>query len=415
MAQRITRSLFRKAEKCLVGGVSSPVRAFGYVGGNPVLVKRARGSKVFDYDGNEYIDYVLSWGASILGHNHPDISSAVKKALVVGLGFGTTHQSEIELAVLIKEAIPFIDKIRFVNSGTEAVMGAVRLARGYTGRDKIIKFEHAYHGHADYLLAKAGSGLATLSIPFSSGVPRNFLRHTLIAKSGDKQGIADIFRKYAGQIAAVIIEPVGGNFGVVPPDLEFLGFLRSLTRRSGTLLIADEVITGFRFCFGAATQEFGIEPDLICLGKIIGGGLPIGAYAGKKEIMNYLAPLGKVYQASTFSGNPVLMQAGLAALKNLKKNPSGYTRTRDFTEFIILNLLDLARKKNIELETAYFTNIFSVKFRQRNLFRIFYRALLRQGVYLAPSEYEANFLSFAHTHEDIEKTIAAARQAFKRL
>ncbi|MDP2941831.1 MAG: glutamate-1-semialdehyde 2,1-aminomutase [Candidatus Omnitrophota bacterium] len=418
MAKRESMSsqqLFKQAKKYLVGGVSSPARSFSYVGGRPVLIEKGRGSKAYDYDGKSYIDYVLSWGAAITGHREPAVVSALKRQLGFGLGFGTTNAKEVALAKEIQAAIPFAEKIRFVNSGSEAVMAALRLARGYTARDKILKFENAYHGHADYLLVKGGSGLATLSIASSAGVPKDFIRHTLVSPINDAEAVNKIFKKYADEIAAVIIEPVGANYGVIPPDLEFLRLLRRLTEKFGVLLVFDEVITGFRFHYGAAAQAFGVRPDLICLGKVIGGGLPIGAYAGKEEIMRQLAPQGKVYQASTFSGNPLVMQAGLAALNALKKLEGNYPGLIDLTGYLASGLRQEAAKRKINLEVTDYGTMFSIKFSDRTKFARFYRLMLASGVYFAPSEYEANFLSFAHTRKDIDQTINAAQKAFHKI
>lgn len=411
MAKRITGGLFKKAQQYLVGGASSPVRAFNYVGGDPMLIKSGHGSKVLDYDGNESIDYVLSWGSLILGHAFPEILRSIKKAAAYGLSFGTTNQYEVGLAALIHQAIPPVEKIRFVNSGTEAVMAAVRLARGYTGRDKILKFENSYHGHADYLLVKGGSGLATLQIATSAGVPDDFIKNTLVAPVGDRKSIEKIFQKYGHQIAAVLFEPVGGNYGVIPPDIGFLKYLRQITRKYGSLLIADEVITGFRFNFGSFVYESGITTDLFCLGKIIGGGLPVGAYGGKETIMNHLAPVGKVYQASTFSGNPVVMQAGLSTLTILKKLKKDYGRIQGLTAYLVESIKEEAELRGIGLEVAHFGSMFSFKFKEKEQFRRFYRNLFKRGVYFAPSEFEANFLSFAHSRQDINRTIELARLA----
>lgn len=397
--------LFKEAKKYLVAGVNSPVRSFSYVGGNPLFIKAGKGSRVFDYQGNNFIDYVLSFGALILGHSHPAVLGAVKEKINAGFSFGATNKTEIQLAREIINAIPFIEKIRFVNSGTEAVMGALRLARGYTKRDKILKFQHSYHGHADYLLVNSGSGLATLGIPSSSGVPRDFIKHTLIASYGDLNAIKEIFRKHGKEIAAVIVEPVGGNYGVILPDIDFLKNLRKITRKFKTLLIFDEVITGFRFNYGALAQAWGIIPDIICLGKIIGGGLPIGAYGAKAKIMRYLAPLGDVYQASTFAGNPVVMQAGLSTLKILRKLKKDYKRLGKLTEFLTQSLKREALSRRISLEVSCYGSMFSVKFSKKELFQKFYRSLLDNGVYFAPSEFEANFLSFAHTQKDVNATI----------
>jgi len=416
---KVTRSqghqLFAEAKKYLVGGVNSPVRSFRYVGGDPVLIKSGRGAKVFDYDNKEYIDYVLSWGALILGHAYSPVIKALRSKIASGLSFGTTNKDEIELAALISKAIPFAQKIRFTNSGTEAVMGAVRLARGFTKRDKIVKFNNSYHGAADYLLAKGGSGLATLGIPSSSGVPKDFTRHTLVLPFGDESAIEELFKHHGREIAAVLVEPVGGNYGVLPANINFLKKLRALTKRYTSLLIFDEIITGFRFRFGSIAQEFGIEPDLICLGKIIGGGLPIGAYAGKTNIMEHLAPLGDVYQASTFSGNPVVMQAGLATLIALKKLNKEYSVLNALTEYLTGNIIRQAQVHNLDLEVARFGSMFSFKFKDKELFVRFYRRLLERGIYFAPSEFEANFLSFAHKKTDIDKTISALGAVFTKL
>lgn len=409
------KRLFESAKKYLVGGVDSPVRSFNYVGIDPVLIKNGKGSKVYDYDGKRYIDYVLSWGSAILGHAHPEVIRDIKNTLGGGLSFGTTNRLEIELAKTICAAIGFAEKARFVNSGTEAVMGAIRLARGYTGRDKILKFENSYHGHADYLLVKGGSGLATLNIPSSKGVPKNFVKDTLMIKPGDSDGIERIFRRHGKKIAAVIIEPVGGNFGVTAPDPRQMKQLRSISKKYGALLIFDEVITGFRFCFGSFAQRIGVRPDLICLGKIIGGGLPIGAYAGSDRIMKRLAPLGDVYQASTFSGNPVTMRSGLSTLNSLKRHKDGYARIENLAKYLVINIWKAAGKRKVALKINSYGSMFSLKFAEKKNFRIFYKKMLEKSVYLAPSEFESNFISFAHTKNDIEHTINAAKAAFERI
>jgi len=416
MAKRtINSKLFGEAQKYFVGGVNSPVRAFSYVGGDPLIIKKGYGSKVYDHDGNKYIDYVLSWGSLILGHAFPEVVDAVKAAACDGLSFGTTNIKEVELAKLIRKAIPFVEKIRFVNSGTEAVMGAVRLARGYTGRDKIVKFENAYHGHADYLLTKSGSGLATLGIPSSAGVPKDFAKHTIITPANNTNAIEAVFKRYGRKIAAVLVEPVGGNYGVLPPDIEFLKRLRILTAEYGALLIFDEVITGFRFSFGSFARNIGVTPDLIILGKIIGGGLPIGAYGGGRRVMDKLAPLGKVYQASTFSGNPVVMQAGITTLKVLASSRVKYKQLERFTEFLSSAIEKAARSRNIDLKVCRFGPMFSMKFEKKDNFRKFYKDILHAGVYFAPSEYEANFLSFAHSKKDIENTVQAIKLALHKI
>ena len=409
------RKLFNIAKRYLVGGVDSPVRSFKYVGGSPLLIKSGKSAKVFDYNNKEYLDYVLSWGAAILGHAHPQVVKAVKQKVNSGLSFGTTNGTEVELAKEISRVISFIEKIRFVNSGTEAVMGAVRLARAYTGRDKIIKFSHAYHGHADYLLAKAGSGLATLGIPLSKGVPADFIKHTLVASFGDIGVVEKIFKQNKGKIAAVLVEPVGGNYGVLPPNVKYLKKLRILTKKYKTLLIFDEVITGFRFGYGAVCQNFGIAPDLICLGKIIGGGFPIGAYAGSAKIMNNLAPTGKVYQASTFSGNPIIMQAGLSTLRFLKQQRKSYQKIKDLNDYLCINLKKIAERYRIFIELNYYGSMFSFKFESKDRFAEFYRLMLKAGIFFVPSEFEVNFLSFAHSKREINHTLYVARKVFKRM
>ena len=407
--------VFQAAKRVLVGGVNSPVRAFTNVGGDPIPIKSGRGPRIYDYDGGEYIDYVLSYGALILGHAHPHLTKGIKDVVSSGVAFGATNSLEVELAERIRTAIPGIKKIRFVNSGTEAVMGAVRLARGVTKKNKIVKFKGSYHGHADYLLAKSGSGLATMGLPASSGVPADFTRHTLIAQYGDESGINDIFEIFGSDIAAVIVEPVGGNNGVVPPDTAFLKYLRSVTRKYKALLIFDEVITGFRFHYGSAAAYFGVRPDIICLGKIIGGGLPIGAYGGSEKIMNKLAPLGKVYQASTFAGNPLVMKAGLITLKLLESHRKDYKRLNNITSRLAEVLRAKAQVYGVDMSVRHFGTMFSVHFRRKGQFKAFYRALLKRGVYFAPSEYESNFVSFAHSEGDIKKTIKAVEEAFRTI
>jgi len=400
-----TEKLFTGAKKYLVGGVNSPVRSFNYVGTNPLLIKNGKGSRVFDYDGNSYIDYVMSWGALILGHTHSKVVKDLKTAITKGLGFGTTNKAEIELAEIISNAIPLVEKTRFVNSGTESVMSALRLARGYTGRDKIVKFENSYHGHADYLLANAGSGLATLNIPASAGVPKEYLQNTLISPYGDKKSLEKLFKEHGDNIAAVIFEPIGGNHGVILPDLNFLKYLQRLAKKYKVLLIADETITGFRFEYGLISEKLGLKPDLVCLGKIIGGGLPIGAYGGKKEIMDHLAPLGNVYQAGTFSGNPIVMQSGISTLKTLKANRSKYKKLNYLAGILSRGIQKLAQEHRVDLKVVNFGSILSLKFAKKEEFVKVYRSLLEGGVYFAPSEFEANFLSFSHTKKDVLYTL----------
>jgi glutamate-1-semialdehyde 2,1-aminomutase len=409
------RKLFNIARRYLVGGVDSPVRSFNYVGIRPLMIESGKGARVYDYDNRKYIDYVLSWGAAILGHANPQVIKSIRQKLFSGLGFGTTNATEIELAKEIAQAISFIKKIRFVSSGTEAVMGAVRLARAYTGRNTIIKFSNSYHGHADYLLAQAGSGLATLQIPSSAGVPKDFIKYTIVVPYGDIRALEEIFKQNRGKIAAILVEPVGGNYGVLPPDIAFLKKIRVLTREYNSLIIFDEVITGFRFRYGAVFQNFGITPDLICLGKIIGGGLPIGAYGGGERIMSNLAPMGNVYQASTFSGNPIVMQAGLSTLETLKKQENNYQGITDLNNYLCVNLRKIAQEYAVFLDIKHYGGMFSFKLKTKVQFAEFYRLMLESGIFFAPSEFESNFLSFAHTKTDIENTLNAARKAFKRM
>ncbi|RJP29843.1 MAG: aminotransferase class III-fold pyridoxal phosphate-dependent enzyme [Candidatus Omnitrophota bacterium] len=404
-----------KAGEFLAGGVNSPVRSFNKIGIKPVYIKRGAGSKVYDYKGKRYIDYLLYWGSIILGHKYKPVIRDVKNSLNKGFGFGTTNDREIELARIIKKAIPFAEKLRFVNSGTEAVMSAVRLARGFTKRDIVVKFTNSYHGHADYLLAKGGSGLATLRLPFSNGIPDNYLKDTIVIKAGDEDALNNIFRKHGVKIAAVLVEPVGGNYGVIPPDINFLQKLRRITDAYRSVLIFDEVITGFRFSFSSVAQSFGIKPDLICLGKIIGGGLPIGAYAGPAKIMDNLAPEGKVYQASTFSGNPIVMQAGISSLSALAKLKRLYPMLDTMARFLSSHIEDIASIEGVDLRIPYFGGMFSFNFRNSSTFREFYKLMLKKGVLFAPSEFEANFISFAHSKKDIEDTISASRWALKEL
>ncbi|MBP7088136.1 MAG: glutamate-1-semialdehyde 2,1-aminomutase [Candidatus Omnitrophica bacterium] len=407
--------LFNQAKQYLVGGVNSPVRSFKAVGGEPIMIRRAKGQKIYDYDDKEYLDYVLSFGALILGHNHRQIIKDLRMSLELGLNFGATNLGEVKLAALIKEAIPYIDKIRFTTSGTEAVMGALRLARAYTKRDKIVKFVNSYHGHADYLLAKSGSGLASLTIPLSEGVPRDFLKHTIVVNYNDRSKIEKIFRRYGNDIAAVIVEPVEGNYGVVPPAIDFLIFLRGITRKYQTLLVFDEVITGFRFKFGSIADILKVIPDMVCLGKIIGGGLPIGAYGAKDNIIKNLAPLGRVYQASTFAGNPLVMQAGISTLKALKSRKKRYESLNYLTNQLGVRIEQEAKHQNIDLKVERYGSMFSFKFKNNKLFSLFYREALKRGLYFAPSEYEANFISFAHSKKDIDLTIQIVKEALSNI
>ncbi len=405
------QTLSREARRYLAGGVNSPVRSFSHVGGEPLFLREGRGARVIDEQGRTFIDYVLSWGASILGHAHPAVVAAIRQAARRGCGFGTTGRPEVVLAKTIRDAIPFAENIRFTNSGTEAVMGALRLARGFTKRDKVVKFEHAYHGHADYLLAAAGSGLSTLRLPLSAGVPEAFLEDTIVVPPSDRKALTEAFRRFGKQIAAVIVEPIGGNFGVRPPDAAFLDFVRGLTRRYGALLVFDEVITGFRNSYGSAAQELKVTPDLIVLGKAIGAGLPIGVYAGRRRIMRNLAPEGRVYQASTFAGNPLVMQAGIAALGVIKERSREFGRLAQAARALSLGIEQEAQRAGIRVEVSSYGTMFSMRFKKKGSFARFYRRMLEEGVFLAPSEYEADFLSFAHSSGDVQRTLKAVRRA----
>ena len=421
-----TKDILRRAEESLVGGVNSPVRAFQSVGGAPLIVERASGAHLWDADGREYIDFIGSWGALILGHAHPAIVAAIQEQAARGTSYGMTTELEVELAERIKSAIPSIEKIRFVSSGTEATMSAARLARGFTKRDFILKFEGCYHGHADSFLSQAGSGLATLGIASSPGVPEALAALTLNAPYNDLAAVEKLFAAHRNKIAAVIVEPVAANMGVVPPEPGFLEGLREITRREGTLLIFDEVITGFRLCYGGAQSIYKIEPDLTTLGKIIGGGLPVAAYGGRAEIMNHIAPLGSVYQAGTLSGNPLAMRAGIEVLKKLEK-PKFYldlnSKAERFTDRLRAAVRDLGsvvRSPHREacvnavgsLATLFFSrepvrNYQDAKKSDTQRFATFFRAMLQQGILLAPSQFEALFISAAHTETDLDVTLSA--------
>lgn len=406
------------------GGVSSPVRAFWAVGGEPLFIARGRGSKVYDVDGNEYIDYLCSWGPLILGHAHPQVVEALKAAAERGTSYGAPTKLETELAKLIAERMPSIEMIRFVNSGTEAVMSALRLARAYTGRDKIIKFEGCYHGHADMLLVQSGSGVATLGLPNSPGVPQAATQDTLVASYNNLTTVKEFFECYPEGIAAVIVEPVAGNMGVVPPKPGFLKNLRVITEEHGTLLIFDEVITGFRVAYGGAQELYGIRPDLTCLGKIIGGGLPVGAYGGQREIMELVAPLGPVYQAGTLSGNPLAMRAGIETLGLL----GAYDKLEDLASRLAQGLKEVAEGAGVPICLNRVGSMLSIFFTDRKVidystaktanpksYAQFFWEMLSQGVYLPPSQFETIFVSLAHTDEDIERTIDAAAISFAAL
>ena len=412
--------LFDKSKTRIPGGVNSPVRAFKAVNRTPIFIERAKGSKIYDVDGNEYIDYVCSWGPGILGHGYKSVIEAVQKACESGLTFGAPTEKEYILAEMIHELIPSMEMTRLVSSGTEAVMSAIRVARGYTGRDMIVKFRGCYHGHSDGLLVKAGSGALTQAIPDSKGVPDDYTKNTIIADYNDENSVKELFEKYGEKIAAVIIEPVAANMGVVLPKQGFLQFLRDITKNNGALLIFDEVITGFRLGLGGAQEYFGITPDLTTLGKIIGGGMPVGAYGGRKEIMEMVAPVGPVYQAGTLSGNPIATAAGIETLRVLKNNPEIYnvieSSTKKLANAVKERFGDRVCVNQIgSLISVFFTEEEVVDYdsamtSDTKKFAKYFRYLLEQGVYQAPSQYEAMFISYAHSDEDIEKTCDIIRK-----
>lgn len=424
-----TRSeqLFHEALNYIPGGVNSPVRAFRAVGGHPFFVNRAAGAHIYDVDGNDYIDYVGTWGPAILGHAHPKIIAAVTAAAQHGTSFGIPNPFEVDMARLICERVPSVQKVRMCNSGTEATMSAIRLARGFTERDKIIKFDGCYHGHADSLLVRAGSGALTFGHPDSAGVPAAFTQHTIVLPYNDIEAVEAAFQANPGQIAGIIIEPVPGNAGLYLPRPGYLQALLDTARNAGALLIFDEVMTGFRLAPGGAQERFGVVPDLSCFGKVIGGGLPVGAFGGRREIMDFLAPLGPVYQAGTLSGNPVAMAAGIAALRELTAS-NAYARLETLGAALEAGLTQAAKAAAIPVQfnrcgsmfCAYFTdqpvhNLADAMRSDRERFKKFFHAMLQQGVYLAPSQFEAGFLSTAHSEADIEHTIRAAAQALRAL
>jgi glutamate-1-semialdehyde 2,1-aminomutase len=422
-----TTELFERGKGILIGGVNSPVRAFRAVGGTPLVIDRGEGSRLWDVDGREYLDYVCSWGALILGHAHPGVVAALADQARRGTSYGMTSPLEIELGTQIAHAVPSIERVRFVSSGTEAAMSAVRLARAFTNRDLILKFEGGYHGHADSFLVEAGSGLATLGISASPGVPEALAKLTLNAPYNDLGSVERIFREHPGRIAAVIVEPVAANMGVVPPALGFLEGLREITRRDGVLLILDEVITGFRVAYGGAQDLFKILPDMTILGKVIGGGLPVAAYGGRREIMEMVAPLGAVYQAGTLSGNPLAMRAGLATLPELA-SPGFYESLEKKAERLGNGLREALRDAGVpgevnavgSLLTLFFTsrqvrNYADAKSSSSIQFRAFFRGMLERGIFLPPSQFEALFVSAAHTEADIDRTVSVAREALKAM
>jgi glutamate-1-semialdehyde 2,1-aminomutase len=423
--RRRSREIFEKAEKVLVGGVNSPVRAFRSVGGEPLIIEKGNGQYLYDADGNQLLDYVCSWGAMLLGHAHPAVSAAIAEQARRGTSFGVTTELELQLATLITKAIPFIEKVRFVSSGTEATMSAVRLARGVTKRDLIIKFEGCYHGHADSFLSQAGSGLATLGIAECPGVPQALAALTLNVPYNDLQGVEKLFGEHKDKIAAVIVEPIAANMGVVLPKEGFLQGLRDLTRKHGALLIIDEVITGFRLHHGSAQTLLGVEGDLTTMGKIIGGGVPVAAYGGRAELMNNVAPLGPVYQAGTLAGNPLAMSAGIATLNELAK-PGVYDGVNALAKKLVQGLRNalagagiVAQVNSIgSLSTIFFTpdpvtNYAGAKRSDTKRYARYFREMLNRGIFLAPSQFEAAFVSASHTSADIDRTIATAQEVLK--
>lgn len=412
-----SEQLFKESIKVIPGGVNSPVRAYQSVGRTPLFINSAKGSKIFDVDGNEFIDYVCSWGPAILGHARQEVVEAVCKAAQNGLTFGAPTENELILSTMIHEAMPSMEMVRLVSSGTEAVMSAIRVARGYTKRDKIIKFKGNYHGHSDGLLVKAGSAALTSSVPDSAGVPASYTQNTLVALYNDKESVRQLMENNEGEIAAIIVEPVAANMGVVCPENDFLGFLRQITKEHGTLLIFDEVITGFRLLYGGAQEYYKVTPDMTTLGKIVGGGMPMAAYGGTAEIMNMVSPVGSVYQAGTLSGNPLATAAGIATLKILKNNKDYYTQIDNHAKIIS----DAIRKRGEKLGEPICVNqvgsLLCSFFTKENVvdyntatscdttkYAAYFGEMLEKGIYLAPSQYEAMFVSVAHTKEDIQKT-----------
>lgn len=427
MALKQSKKLFQTARALIPGGVNSPVRAFGAVGGDPIFIHSASGAYLKDVDGNNYIDYVGSWGPMILGHAHPKVVEAISETAHWGTSFGAPSPLEVEMAKIITHRIPSVEQVRMVNSGTEAVMGVLRLARGYTQKNKIIKFEGCYHGHADYLLVRAGSGALTHGQPDSLGVPKEFTEHTLLAPFNDLKAVERLAKKHGRDLAAIIVEPIAGNMGVILPEPGFLKGLKKICRSAGALLVFDEVMTGFRVHPGGAQGLFGLTPDLTALGKVIGGGLPVGAYGGPKRIMKKISPEGGVYQAGTLSGNPVAMAAGIATLKQLAR-PNQYEKLLQKTQRLAQGLQDAAASARISIQTPFtcgmvslffngqaIKNLSEVQKSQVALFPLFFREMLRRGVYLPPSPYEGWFVSLAHGENEIAKTLRAAKDSFRQI
>ena len=423
MNHKKSEELFTKAKAIIPGGVNSPVRAFKSAGCNPIFIEKAAGSKIYDVDGNEYIDYVGSWGPMILGHCHPKVVEAIQKTAASGASFGAPTALETDLAELVNKAYPNIEKVRMVSSGTEATMSAIRLARGFTGRDKILKFDGCYHGHADSLLVKAGSGAATFGVPTSPGVPADFAKHTLTAVYNDLADVKEIVAANKGEIACIILEAIAGNMGCVPPTAGFLQGLRDLCTKEGILLIIDEVMTGFRVAYGGAQERYGVRGDLVCLGKIIGGGLPVGAFGGKREIMEALSPEGGIYQAGTLSGNPLAMSAGITTLKLLQEE-GFYQQIEEKSTYLEKGLQQVAANSSVATCWQRVGGMFCTYFQEgpvnnfddalksdTEAFGRYFRSMLDQGINLAPAQFEAGFMSIAHSKEDLDKTIAAVEKA----
>ncbi len=426
MKRTRSESLFQTAQQYIPGGVNSPVRAFKAVGGNPLFIAKGKGSRITDADGNEFIDYVSSWGPLIFGHAHPKIVEAISRQAKLGTSFGASTELEIDLAQKIVEAVPTIETVRMVSSGTEATLSALRLARGFTGRDKIVKFDGCYHGHSDSLLVKAGSGVLSLGLPDCPGIVNDLAKKTLTLPYNNSTAVEELFANMGKEIACLIVEPIGGNMGVVPPQPGFLEVLRKVTSQSGALLIFDEVITGFRVAFGGAQKLYRVSPDLTCLGKIIGGGLPVGAYGGKKEIMDHIAPTGAVYQAGTLSGNPLAVTAGIEML-NLLSQPGVYDDLEKKSERLCQGFKENVKQASVtatftrvgSMFSMFFTDqeivsLDSVKTSDTDLFKRYFNAMLEEGIYIAPSQFEAGFMSAVHTEKDIDQTIEAQARALKK-